>query len=361
MKKEPLVFTFTIDDFDLAKLPVDPGVLRGNRNLLEEAVSNYFAEQFKAVGGEAQISIRQNAIAVRWMPEAGLAGLVEQGAALLQRGDYETGMAFFQAALAREPANPGILFNLGMAYSDKGKLPEALSLLSKLTALEPENARAWTALGVALFRNQKLPEAEQALRRGVELDPEDGYAQRNLGGLLIGRDLQEGLRHLEKAASLLPDDQAAQFNFGLALLQNDQMAEADRSLQRAIELAPLTDVAEQARAARSRIAHQNMRKAAGGAPRMDAVMYCLAALKLFAESPEKRQPVTFEIAMLGRGGLDINDSAKNYTLKTMPGQFSGLQLVSYMYVGLKQLDPSTDPGIDLSKEYEMAKQLQGGK
>ena len=361
MKKDPLVFTFPLDEFDLAKLPVNPEVLRSNRGLLEEAVSNYFSNQFKAIGGEAQISIRQNTVTVRWVPESGLSGLVEHGIALLQKGDYGTGLVLLQSAQGQEPDNPIILFNLGMAYSDKGNLAEALALLSKLTSLEPDNPRAWTALGVALFRSEKLPEAEQALHRGVELDPEDGYAHRNLGGLLIGRDRAAGLRHMAKAADLLPDDQAAQFNYGIALLQDGKQAEADKVLIRAIEIAPLSSVAEQARTARTQIAHQNMRSAVGGAPRMDAVMYCLSALKLFAESPDKLQPVTFEIAMLGRGGLDINSPAQKYTLKTIPGKFSGLHLVSYMYVGLKQLDPSADPGIDLSKEYEMAKQLQDGE
>ena len=361
MKQEPLVFTFPLDDFDLAKLPVDPEVLRSKPGMLKEAVSNYFSSQFKTIGGEAHITIRQNTVTLRWVPESGLAGLVEHGIALLQKGDYGTGMVLLQSALYQEPDNPSILFNLGMAYSDKGNLAEALALLSKLTSLEPDNPRAWTALGVALFRSEKLPEAEQALRRGVELDPEDGYAHRNLGGLLIGRDRAAGLRHMAKAADLLPDDQAAQFNYGSALLQDDKLAEADKILIRAIEIAPLSSVAEQARTARTQIAHQNMRSAVGGAPRMDAVMYCLSALKLFAESPDKLQPVTFEIAMLGRGGLDINNPVQQYTLKTMPGKFSGLHLVSYMYVGLKQLDPSADPGIDLSKEYEMAKQMQAGK
>jgi hypothetical protein len=35
-------------------------------------------------------------------------------------------------------------------------------------------------------------------------------------------------------------------------------------------------------------------------------------------------PVAYEIAILGRNGLDINDPAEKYTLKTMPGTFSGL-------------------------------------
>jgi hypothetical protein len=41
----------------------------------------------------------------------------------------------------------------------------------------------------------------------------------------------------------------------------------------------------------------------------------------------------------------------------MDGKFSGLQLVSYMYVGIRQLAPHLDPGIDLSKEHQEALKL----
>ena len=88
-------------------------------------------------------------------------------------------------------------------------------------------------------------------------------------------------------------------------------------------------------------------------------MYCLAAMDKFAkDGPGVRQSVTFEIAMLGRNGLDINDPTQKYTLKSMPGKFSGLQLVSYMYVGMRQLAPEMNPGIDLSKEYAAAMQMR---
>jgi hypothetical protein len=91
---------------------------------------------------------------------------------------------------------------------------------------------------------------------------------------------------------------------------------------------------------------------------MDAVMYCVSALQTFSEhGPSRRQSITFEISMLGRNGLDINDPTQKYSLKSLPGKFSGLQLVSYMYVGLKQMDPSLDAGIDLSQEYETAQKL----
>jgi len=36
-----------------------------------------------------------------------------------------------------------------------------------------------------------------------------------------------------------------------------------------------------------------------------------------------------------------------------------MQLISYMYVGLKQMDPNLDPGIDLENEYKTALDLFG--
>ena len=90
---------------------------------------------------------------------------------------------------------------------------------------------------------------------------------------------------------------------------------------------------------------------------MDAVMYCLAAIKKFKEEPDSLAPVTTEISMLGRSGLDINNPAQKYTLRSMPGNFSGLQLVCYMFVGIRQLAPDLDPGIDFAKEYHEALKL----
>ena len=72
----------------------------------------------------------------------------------------------------------------------------------------------------------------------------------------------------------------------------------------------------------------------------------------------KRRKITLEIALKGQTGLDINDAEPKYTLKSLPGQFSGMHLISIMYVGMKELDPDMDPGVDLSAEYEAAKLMQ---
>ena len=42
----------------------------------------------------------------------------------------------------------------------------------------------------------------------------------------------------------------------------------------------------------------------------------------------------------------------------MPGDFSGLQLAAYMFVGLRQIAPDADPGIDFADEYRLATDMR---
>jgi hypothetical protein len=158
----------------------------------------------------------------------------------------------------------------------------------------------------------------------------------------------------------MPEDQAAQYGYAQCLLQLGRTGDADPVFVRAIQLSPLSDIAELARTARTSIAHQNMRSAAGGGARPDAVFYCLDGLQKFRDLGDpKTRAIVFEIAMLGRSGLDINDPAKKYSLRSLPGNFSGLHLVSLMYTGMQLIDPSSDAGIDLSQEFDAARGLFG--
>jgi tetratricopeptide (TPR) repeat protein len=255
------------------------------------------------------------------------------------------------------PDNSQILLNLGMALGDCGKLDEALALLGKKTALEPDDAEGWTALGVALAKTGEGDNAIKAFGCCVELDAHNGYGHMNLGSMLMDRDPEEGLIHLEKAAELLPRDANAQLNYGMALMNAGRASEADAAFRRTISMAPLSEQAEKARAFSTQLAQNTLRGTGKEGLRPDAAMYCLSALRLFAGSPDKLQPVTYEITMLGRQGLDMNDPTPKYTLKTLPGKFSGLHLVSYLYVGMKKLAPDADPGIDLAREYAQALEL----
>lgn len=134
-----------------------------------------------------------------------------------------------------------------------------------------------------------------------------------------------------------------------------QLTEADDAYKQAIEQAGFGEVAELAQKGRSRIAEAVMRTNAGGAPRMDAVMYCLAAMQHFdAMSEAELRVVVLEIATIGRQGLDVNDPDRRYSLRSMPGDYSGLQLVSYLFVGMRRIAPEYDVGFDLAQEYALA-------
>lgn len=90
-----------------------------------------------------------------------------------------------------------------------------------------------------------------------------------------------------------------------------------------------------------------------------AVFYFLDAFKRFeAMTPEEIRNLAFEIALLGRGGLDYSDPAKKYELKTIPNRkFSGLHLMCLMFAGFKRVAPEHDVGMNLEEPFLTALQL----
>ena len=73
----------------------------------------------------------------------------------------------------------------------------------------------------------------------------------------------------------------------------------------------------------SSIAQQSLRSAVDGGLRLDAVIFCLDALQKFRDLGDARtRSIVYEIFMLGRSGLDINDPSKTYPLSSLPGTFS---------------------------------------
>ncbi len=76
-----------------------------------------------------------------------------------------------------------------------------------------------------------------------------------------------------------------------------------------------------------------------------------------AMSVAQVQKIGFEIAMLGTRGIDVNNPESRYSLKSLPGEFSGLHLLSIQYVAFKKIAPAQDIGFDLSVEYQAALRL----
>ena len=59
-----------------------------------------------------------------------------------------------------------------------------------------------------------------------------------------------------------------------------------------------------------------------------------------------------------RALLDLNKTEPKYTLRSVTGEYSALNVVSIMYSAFQQFAPGTDLGIDLAREYQMALALR---
>jgi hypothetical protein len=91
-----------------------------------------------------------------------------------------------------------------------------------------------------------------------------------------------------------------------------------------------------------------------------AFHYCIAAINEFSGmSHEQIQSLVFEITGLGHN-LDVNSAETKYRLKSKPGEFTGLELACYLYVGFRQISPGRSTGWDLLKDYEAAKAFVAG-
>ena len=231
--------------------------------------------------------------------------------------------------------------------------------------LNPKHVNARVALGVTYAKEDNNRAAIAVLEEAVAIDPSNSYAQRNLGGCLLAmKELERGTACLLKATELNPKDQQAFLGLAEAYRMAANMADnpnrtahfeqADALYQQVIAIDEYSSHAEQAKKRLSSLSHEVFR--GRGIIRPDAVMYCLGALEHFADlAPPEIQRITFEIAMLGTKGFEVNNQEQKYSLRSMDGKFSGLHLLCIMYVGFKLIAPESTPSFDLATEYAEAK------
>ena len=209
---------------------------------------------------------------------------------------------------------------------NRGQFAEAVQLLEFLRSGSPDDRDILHSLGTALLKGGRTAEAEEVLRRVVEMNS---------------------------------SDQEAWFGLAEAVFAQDRLEDADEVYLKVIEIDASSKVAELARERRGEIATKLFRSKTPGMERMDAVMYLAGAIEKFGGmSRQEVQKIGYEVAMMGREGFDVNDSGEKYQLRSMPGRFSGLHMVSLMYAAFKIINPTADIGFDLTQEYAVAQQMK---
>jgi Tfp pilus assembly protein PilF len=125
----------------------------------------------------------------------------EDGVYLFQRGEYLGARHSFEAALALQPGNTGLLYNIGECYERLGNVKKAEEVYQQCLQKEPNHARCRHSLTVLLVntgrRKDALLQTEEWMAREPNLpDPyaEDGWLWHQSGDLTLAQArLQQAL------------------------------------------------------------------------------------------------------------------------------------------------------------------------
>ncbi len=349
----PNTVVIKISDYDLSTLP------KAFQNPSEEGFEDYLkkhiTEEYSADGLYATVRIEQDTLVIAEDLDASQKSA--EGLDALQRGIYPKGKAIFEELYAQYPANSIVLYNLGMIYSDEGNLDKAIQLLIELTQIKPDYAHGWVALAVAYMRNNQIEEGNQAAQTAVKIAPNDPYALRTAGHIASKLNESSASALLENAVRAAPNDPIALLGLAenLLVIYKDESIKKRVSalLTQVIDVAPGSKHAERAEEILRDIAYKKFRQKSD--LNQDAIAYCLNALEKFkGMSHQEIAGVALETATLGQSGLDVNNPNKSYQLRSIPGNYTGLNVVCIMYVALQQVSPGQDPGFDIKAEYEEA-------
>jgi predicted O-linked N-acetylglucosamine transferase (SPINDLY family) len=165
--------------------------------------------------------------------------IVEQGIALLQKGQLDGAEVLFRQVLAAAPRHLDALQFLGVIAYQKGRFQEATELLEKAVDMAPDAAGLHCNLGLA---QQALGRPEQALacyERALFLKPGLVEALNNRGNALreLNR-LNEAAASYRRALKARPEFVEALYNLGLTLIAQEKPDEALPHLARCLRVAP---------------------------------------------------------------------------------------------------------------------------
>jgi tetratricopeptide (TPR) repeat protein len=206
------------------------------------------------------------------------------GEKCLGAGETAEALRYLTEAAQKKPGDAAIEYDLGLAYNQRGLQDKALLHLQDALKLKPDNPEAYNALGKvyaergqfeaarAAFQKalddpfyktpqlaannlgmlyEKNGESERALtyyEQAVKLDRNYGAAWFRIGEIQEKLNRNDDARHAYgNAVRLIPDLAEAHLHFGILSFTDGDIEAAVYSLTRVGELAPNTDMADEAR------------------------------------------------------------------------------------------------------------------
>jgi len=165
-------------------------------------------------------------------------------------------ISLWEDVVSKSPSRVYPRNNLGIAYTEAGRIDDAVRQFQTALAIDPEHASSYSNLGVLRARQGRLDEAMRAFRAALLYDPELVDAHNNTGLVHLAQGRYEAAEQSFRAAMRLdPGYAKAHYNLGVCFERQGRFDEADDELREALRLDPGY---AKARAALEALARQRM-------------------------------------------------------------------------------------------------------
>jgi len=172
------------------------------------------------------------------------------GETCLNGGLLQEAEQAFQEALELDPYLTDAHLYLGAVYQEMDRLADAERqyLLALNNPAYPQPEKIYLGLGMLYQRQMRLDEAEKNLRTSVGINPKFYRGHFELAGILEEQgELAEAISEYVVAEPGFQHDAEYQYRLGFAYFRNGERHLSRQRLNRAVDLAPGSVVAEEAK------------------------------------------------------------------------------------------------------------------
>jgi tetratricopeptide (TPR) repeat protein len=163
----------------------------------------------------------------------------EQGMKAMQEQRYQAAVDDFNNAIAAEPKDFTLHFNLALAYSLLGKDSDGVAEYKKCLDMNPGLYQANLNIGILLLRDKQPADAIPFLTAAVAAKPKEFRPSYYLGEAFLGAgEFDRAEPPFRVALEADPKSAAAESGLGRTLAKQDHVAEAAPHFRKAAELDP---------------------------------------------------------------------------------------------------------------------------
>jgi tetratricopeptide (TPR) repeat protein len=173
---------------------------------------------------------------------------VELGDMLREKKRFAEAVEAYDAALRRAaatglPERWTLFYDRGVALERSGQWKRAEADLLHALELKPDQPMVLNYLGYSwIDRGENLDRGLKMIEKAVELRPDDGYIVDSLGWAHYRMgDYAGAVQYLEKATELVPEDATINDHLGDAYWQTGRLVEARYQWRRALQFGPEED------------------------------------------------------------------------------------------------------------------------